>query len=311
MIAMLAAAAACAMAPADRVWIDAAIVNWRTSEQAILKLAPQPLPTILAIDARCTFTGRTDDRGRVRWTGARHGDPVVLPDGNKAPIGPISFASAGGPAGSYFAMSLPSVWRGAKVASGLGLERLMDGVMLHEFMHARQFYFANPALAALGRQYGFGDAISDDSLQDRFAKDPAYVADYGAELDLLFAAADAPTDVEARAIAGRALASMRARRAKWFVGKDAQWAPLDDIFLTMEGVGQWLAYAFYASRPDMALPKATLLKEVRRGGSQWSQDQGLALFLVIDRLVPDWQRLAFAERPLLAEALLAKAAGAR
>ena len=139
-------------------------------------------------------------------------------------------------------MSLPSVWRAAKVESGLGLERLMDGVMFHELMHTRQFYFVNPRLAALQRQYGLGDDISDDSLQARFDKDPAYVEAYRAERDALFASAAAPTDTEARVHAARALALMRARRAKYFVGADAKWLPVDEIFLTMEGLGQWLAY---------------------------------------------------------------------
>lgn len=303
-----AAQSACVMSRADKAWLDGAIGNWRASERGILKLAPAPLPTIIAIDAACTYTGKAKRRGRIQWTAAPHGDPVALPGGNTAPIGPISFASPdNGAAGTgYFAMSLPSVWRKAGVSSTLGLERLMDGVMLHELMHTRQFYFANPRLAALTREYGLPDDINDNSLQDAFKADAGYVAEYEAERDLLYAAAAATTDGEARVLAGKALAKMRARRAAYFTGANAKWQPLDDLFLTMEGLGQWLAYAWYMKS---GVPAPAAIDAVRRKRNLWSQDQGLALFLTIDRLVPGWQRDAFAETPLLGEALLAKAAG--
>ncbi|MBY8825194.1 hypothetical protein [Sphingomonas colocasiae] len=303
-----AAGAGCAMSRADKAWLDGAIANWRASERDILKLMPAPLPTIIAIDAACTYTGKADRQGRLRWTAAAHGDPVALPGGNSAPIGPISFASPdNGAAGTgYFAMSLPSVWRKAGVTSELGLERLMDGVMLHELMHTRQFYFANPRLAALTRDHGLPDDIGDDSLQDAFKADAGYVAAYEAERDLLYAAATAATDGEARVLAGKALAKMRARRAGYFTGANAKWQPLDDLFLTMEGLGQWLAYAWYVKS---GVPAPAAIEAVRRKRNFWSQDEGLALFLTIDRLVPGWQRDAFAEQPLLGEALLAKAAG--
>lgn len=306
---LAAAASACVMAPADRVWLDRALANWRVAERRLLKLAPAPLPHIVAIDARCAWTGIARRDGRIAWTATPHdGKTVALPGGGNAPIGPISHAAPGGAKDGYFAMSLPSVWRAAGVTSGLGLERLMDGVMLHELMHTRQFYFANPRLAELSRQYGLGDDISDDSIQQRFADDPAYAAAWRAETDLIFAAAAAPDDGEARRLAGRALAAMRARQARWFIGPDARWTPLDDIFLTMEGLGQWIAYAWYLSPQGGGIDPATAQREVRRKRSQWSQDQGLGLFLVIDRLVPGWQREVFAAKPVLATALLERAA---
>lgn len=302
------AAAGCKPVGSDAAWRDRALAHWRVAERTLLHLAPAALPSILMVDARCTWTGRADAHGRLRWTAAPHGDPLTFPGGNKAKVGPISFATAD--AGGYFAMSLPSVWRAAGVTSGLGLERLMDGVMLHELMHTRQFYFANPTLTALTARYGLPADISDDSLQATFEHDPDYKAAYEAERDTLYAAAAAPDDAQARALAGKALDMVRARRARWFTGAAARWAPLDDLFLDMEGLGQWLAYAWYRTPAGGGVPAATALKEVRRGGTQWTQDEGLALFLVVDRLVPDWQRDAFAAQPMLAQALLAKAATA-
>ena len=223
----------------------------------------------------------------------------------------ISFASADQTGGGFFAISLPSVWRAAGVKSDLGLERLMDAVLLHELSHTRQFYFAIPEIGRLTTLHGLSDDLTDDSLQRVFEKNAEYVADYAKERDLLFAAAAAATDAEARRLAGDALAAMRARRAWWFTGADRKWAPLDDLFLTMEGLGQWTAYAWLIDSAGAGLSPDVALPNMRRGGRQWSQDEGLALFLTIDRLVPAWQSLAFAEKPLLAEALLAMAASPR
>jgi hypothetical protein len=299
----------CAMLPADQSWIEQALRNWHVAEQRELKLSPSPLPTIVAIDASCVFVATHRPDNRIVWQATPHTDTVLLPDGKNVPFGVISFASpAEGktPAG-FFAMSLPSVWRAKGIQSGLGLERLMDGVLLHEMTHTRQFYFVNPRMDKLTAQYKLSDDIGDDSLQDAYRNNPAYVADYEAERDLLYASALAPTDDEAKKLARQALAKMRARRAKWFVGDAEKWKPIDEIFLTMEGLGQWTAYAWFTDKQGPALDPLRVLPEVRRKRNFWTQDEGLALILVVDRLVPNWQKLAFAPNPELAVSLLQRA----
>ena len=314
-LALLAAAPAgtpCEMEAEDRAWIEQALANWQKSERALLKLPASPLPRIYAIDGQCTYVADPQPGQALVWRGTAHGGKVSLPGGRPQPVGPVSFAAPGEGADGkpFFAMSLPSVWRAAGVSSGLGVEGLMDGVLLHELMHVRQFYFANPALAEITRQYDLPDSIDDDSLQAAFKGKADYVAAWERERDTLYAAAAAPDDREARRLAGEALAMMRARRARWLSGANAHWAKLDDIFLTMEGLGQWLAYGWYRAPFGMALEADTAQAEVRRKGQWWTQEEGLALFLVIDRLVPDWQARAFAAKPELAEALLERASGA-
>ena len=299
----------CEMAAADRAWIDNALANWRIVAREKLLLKASVLPTIVTFDAACSYVAPGTGAGPRRWQAARHQGSIRLPDGKEIPAGVISFAAPGeGKASGFFVMSLPSVWRAAGVTSGMGLERLMDGVLLHELMHAWQFYFANPRLAELTSRYKLPDDINDDSLQAAFKDNPAYVKDYERERDLLFAAAAAPDRAEARRLAREALAAMRARRARWFTGTDEKWAPLDEIFLTMEGLGQWAIWSWVTDRRGGALGREAALKEVRRGGRWWTQDEGLALFLTIDRLVPGWQKSAFAPKPETAEALLARAA---
>jgi|HubBroStandDraft_4_1064222.scaffolds.fasta_scaffold04104_6 hypothetical protein len=299
----------CTMSADDEAWINQALDNWHVAEQRELLLPASPLPTIVAIDDNCTFVAKPGGDSRLNWSGTRHGETVTLPDGKSVPFGVISFASPddGKASTGFFAMSLPSVWKAKGIQSGLGLERLMDGVLLHEMTHTRQFYFVNPRMDELTKEYGLSDDIGDDSIQDAYQGTPAYVADYESERDLLYAAALAHTDTEAKDLARQALAKMRARRSKWFVGDAKKWREIDEIFLTMEGLGQWIAYAWFTDKKGLNLDPAAVLPEVRRKRNRWTQDEGLAVFLVVNRLVPNWQKFAFAPQPELAESLLQRA----
>ena len=293
----------CVMAAADRAWLVGALDNWRRIEPELLRLPAQPPPTVAAIDGQCTYL--LPQGGFDGVQAMRHSGTVVLPDGAEAPIGPISFASG---EGGYFAMSLPSVWRAAGVTSELGLERLMDGVLLHEMMHIRQTALASQALADAARAAGISDdELSDDIVQARFADDEEYVAAWSRERDALFAAAAAPDDAQARQLAGQAVELMRARRARWFTGDKASFTAMDDVFLTMEGMGQWLIYRYFTSPEGGELAPADALRAVRRNQRWWSQDEGLALILVVDRLLPNWQERAFRDPDWRAERLLAAA----
>lgn len=302
----------CEMSQGDRVWIESAVRNWTIAEGKFLRQPPSPLPTIVVVDRACSYVAPPRPDRRLHWKATPHQGMVTLPDGNRVPVGVMSFAapSEGGKA-AFFVMSLPSIWKEQNVSSPLGVEGLMDGVLLHEMAHTRQFYFANPALEALTRKYGLPDDINDDSLQEAFKGNAKYVADYERERDLLYAAALSASDAEAKRLAREALTAMRTRRATWFKGPDEKWAPLDEVFLTMEGLGQWLIYAWFTDPAGRRLDRDAALDLVRRKRNRWSQDEGLALFMVINRLVPNWQAHAFATKPATAERLLEMAAGTR
>jgi len=305
-----AAPETCRLGADDQAWIDGALANWDYATATLLRLPPAELPQIVAVDAHCQANALPVSGQPIVWNGRLHAGEMQLPDGGKAPVGVVAFAGPDGtgPRDGFFVMSMPSIWREAGVASELGLETLMDGVLLHEMMHTRQFASLNPHLAALSRKYGLPDDINDDSLQRAFEGDADYVQAFRAETELLYAAAAAPDDAEARRLAREALAAMRARHARWFTGANAKWAPLDDVFLQMEGLGQWLIYKWYVDGPRRTYAPDVAERAVRRRKTQWSQDQGLGLMLVVDRLVPDWRARAFAPEPALAEELLALAA---
>jgi hypothetical protein len=312
-LAALSAHAQCQPSNADREWAEGALRQWRLVEKDALKLAPAPYPKVVMFDAHCTAVVTPTPNGKFTWQGTPHTGAATLPDGKTVAVGPVSFAAPdpGGRNAAYFVMSLPSVWRARGVKSGLGLDTLMDAVLLHEMAHTRQYLVISPVMDRLTAQYKLPDDISDDSLQEAYGNNPDYVRSYETERDLLYAAAAAPTDAQARALAAQALANMRARRERWFKGAEEKWLGLDEVFLTMEGLGQWAAYWWFVSPEGLKLDPAVAQREMRRGGKHWTQEEGLALFLVVDRLVPNWQSRVFdANQPALAEALLAAAAAA-
>lgn len=73
----------------------------------------------------------------------------------------------------------------------------------------------------------------------------------------------------------------------------------------MEGPGNWVAYQV-ALRAGLSPLDAQ--NAIRRGRNRWSQDQGLAIFLVIDALAPNWRDRVLEGRPASVLQLLSDAA---
>jgi hypothetical protein len=86
---------------------------------------------------------------------------------------------------------------------------------------------------------------------------------------------------------------MRARQQRWYPAAEAYLAPAEDIWLTMEGSAQWAAYQWVIDPKGGAVP---LERTQFRTGRWWSQVQGFALFLALDRLTGEgWKRHAFGD----------------
>ena len=296
----------CALSGAEHAWIDRSLSAWRLARTDRLRVDDEAAPpSIVFFNEKCAFEGA----GGPPWRGVAHGGSVTLPDGKTIPPQVASFAAPYAEhTRVFFAMALPSIWQAGGVQSELGLETMMVAVLVHEMTHTRQFAAYTPRLNALDRRYGLGDALTDDIVQNTFREHADFVAAYETERDLIYRAAAAQDDAEARGLAGEALARMRARGARFFTGENAKLPELEDIFLTMEGIAQWAGYSWLIHPQGLGIAPEAALPAMRRGGRQWSQDEGLAIFLVVDRLVPDWQARAFAAEPATAMELLALAA---
>ena len=300
-----APAASCTMSKAERGWIDTSLGAWRHMERR-MKLPRQASPTIVLFNQSCRFERRA---GQTAWIGEPHKGSIRLPDGGRAPAQVTSFAGNNPKTNEpFFVMALPSVWTAAKIPIARTPHGL-TAVFLHEFSHTRQTPALAPVFQAAERIRKMDDDFSDDTLQKHFQRNAAYVADFDRERDLLWAAALELDPVKARALAREGLAAMEARQKRWFVGPEAYWKAYDDLFLTMEGFGQWVAYAWLSDPRGGAMSGQAARQRMRGSRRWWSQEEGLAMFLVINRFVPHWPQRAFAVRPALGIDLLREAVG--
>jgi hypothetical protein len=220
----------------------------------------------------------------------------VLPDGARLPARLTSFAAPLPSGGMFFVMALPSVWR-ASDRDPTGDGRLASAVFIHEFTHTQ-----SPALGARVDslvKHGLPADVNDDVIQERFGERPGFRERFDAERELLFRAAAAPSDSESKALAERASSLIDARRRDFFVGAAAPYAEAEDLFLSMEGLAQWLAYRWLVDPRGGAMRAAEALPFMRRGGRRWSQDEGLALLLVLERLAPSAARGMLDESPVM------------
>jgi hypothetical protein len=294
---------ACTLTPAEQHWVDGSLSAWNWVYRTRLGLSGSPQTLIVLFNNQCRFEARLGDR--MAWKGVPHKGSVALPDGDTMPPAVTSYASADDKTGQvYFVMALPEIWEAAGKFAGdpAGL----TAVFLHEFGHTSQVLPLKPVFDAAKAGFPVPEPLNDDRIQALFGADPVYVAVWEKERDLLYAAAHEPDDAKARKLAAQAHALIVARQKRWFTGGDAVWKGYDDLFLTMEGFGQFAAYAWLADPGGGRLSKAEAEKKMR--GRWWSQDEGLGLFVLLDRFVPDWPARMFAPKPALGVDLLAEIA---
>jgi hypothetical protein len=225
-------------------------------------------PEAMFFNSSCTFTGPLGGR------------PTLL-TGQSLSVEVVSFTSTS-PAGPFLVMSLPSVWAAKGITSRLGLSTLLEGVLLHELLHSLQADWASSRLDPLTARRLPAD-VTEDSLQARWKSEPAYVQSLDAERRALFLAAEGD-----RFAAATALELRTARQARYLSGRESIWVEADDVFVTLEGVGQYVAFRWFARKPGV--DRASALAEARRGGKYWSQDEGLGLALALEAMSPVWKR---------------------
>jgi hypothetical protein len=100
---------------------------------------------------------------------------------------------------------------------------------------------------------------------------------------------------------------IRSRHARWFPGEKAVFATLDDTFLSLEGAAQWAAYAWLAHPAGGGIDSAAAVQTMLGKRRWWVQDEGLGLFLVVARLLPEWPSLVFRKPSIGAVELLERA----
>lgn len=287
-------------------WVEGSFASWDAVRERDLKLPVAPTPQLILFDRYCAYSFSAYGTGALRLrTGAdtlrgegrAHGGRIALPNGLTLRVRSEAFSSLlPGDTATFLVMALEDVWRRDPEHRGESenWSAYLRRSFVHEMTHTRQLVAWAPMLRVAGGRAGLTD-FDDDIVQQRFDTVPGFRHSVRNETTLLYAAASASSLSERRDLARQAIRMMRDRRIAAYGGEDAPWARVEQLLLDMEGAAQWAALA-HVSRVSRAGPDTR--REIVRGSRQyWSQDQGLALYMVLASLVPDWPREMFSADP--------------
>jgi hypothetical protein len=303
-------------------WLDGTVRVWRSVRADSLKLAPARLPWLILFDEKCVYNINPDvkfadqqdktDRSyrvlggeRVAIYSTEHLGKIKLPDGQTIPAQLISFAANyDGDKRSYLAAALPSIWAKAEhLKAEQNLKTLVRSVYVHELTHTyHRNFFAR--LSVIEKGLKDVENFDDDIIQNTLGKNDQFRNAYLDEIALAVKAGQEPDRVKKRLAAKLVLTAIKHRRAQFYVDDNEKFAEIEDIFLTMEGVANWAAYR--ASIVDGMTPE-NASRLIRRSGKYWSQEEGILLFLIIDQLLPNWQKIAFGKQRVSIVDLLERA----
>jgi len=284
----------CKLGAADQAWLDRSMRAWNYAATHLSGIGHVKKIQAVIFDKDCVVTSTTAmNGGPDRWSSKRHAGKITLPDGATLPAQVISF-SGSTESTSFFVMSTPSVWRAAgKTGKGTSLENLMTAVMLHEGTHVAQMPTYGQAIGRISEQNKLPEDFNDDSIQAHFKDNSQFAKSVEREAQLLFAASRAKSGADAVRLARSARQMMKARYARWFVGKDAYMAEAEPIWLTLEGSGQWVAFRWETNSRGGHVPVSAVMPGFETD-KWWSQREGLAAFLALERLTgKSWKRQAF------------------
>jgi hypothetical protein len=300
----------CKLENNDREWIEHTIALWQKVSRDSLGLKSAPPPWIVLFDETCVWHVNPDlsvltpklpnDSVKTKLTfapkvvdvyGIAHEGNITLPNKQQIPPQLTTFAATyNGGKKPFLVAAMPSVWQKAPhLKTEVNLNVLIRSVFVHEMTHTRHRNFFE-RLNQIEKQNVFSEDFDDDIVQNHFSKIEDFRKSYETERDLLYQAVGETDIQKKRQSARNALDIMQARRQKFFVGTDSIYTQIEDIFLTMEGAANWAAYR---SAKAEGLSETDALKLIRRDGKHWSQDEGLALFLLADSFIPGWQKKVF------------------
>jgi len=242
----------------------------------------------ITVNKENTVKGNNLINLKLKWRQASHNGSITLPDQSVVPVQLMCFASSATDSITksnkpFFVMPLPSFWDKQKVTSKeFGEDKLITGVFIHEFSHSQQMKNFGKKISEFEKQNNFNIPLTDNIVQNIFEENTNYVKLNTAEIETFFKALDNKTIN--KQLIRNGLKLMSQRQNQFFTGEYQSLKAMDDLFLTMEGLGQYSMYRWLIHPKGGNIPQSIVIQGVRRGGKQWSQDEGFALFLILEKL---------------------------
>jgi hypothetical protein len=302
----------CRLADANRAFLEIALKDWQSAVARHLQLRHGPLPWIVAFDRECTWhlapEPATAERSawkasELRFRGRpifvkseRHGGTVRPPSGDPFPVSPRIYAAHAASLGrAYFVMALPDVFAAdPQAAKDPLLRERLRSVVSHELLHTRQLPDVAAQIKSLRERFTLPDDIDDNIIQRRFGSNPEFRAAWERERDLFYDAVADDDQKSAGRTALEAIALMRVRQARFYVGTERPFERVEQLFLNMEGAAEWVRYKIHEHDHERFKTHTDIIQFIRGRENDWVQDEGLALVLLLDRFASGWQRRVLA-----------------
>ena len=283
----------CELTTRERDWVHGSLAAWDQIASRALLLPPARRSEIILFDRQCAYHLDPDS---AQVVGQRHGGHIALPNGQVITPRALAFASlATGDSTTFLVMALRSVWESDTTLADEDWDEFLTRSFIHEMTHTRQLPLLVTRLRAAGGLVGMRD-VDDDIVQERFDSSAAFRASVARETSLLYQAAMSRNGPDRRRYARQAVDVMKRRREQFFGGEAAPWAFVEQLMLDLEGAAAFAEVAYLHTRSGRQ-PLQDLVERVRGDAGFWSQDEGLALFLVLDALRSDWPRETFTAEP--------------
>ncbi|MGL4632774.1 MAG: hypothetical protein ACRCVT_16340 [Leadbetterella sp.] len=273
---------------------------WELVSKDVFKLQKQPLARFVFFDSVNVYTTSplTGNGGeeiigpqlfdeKQTWFKKKHNGILILPDSSKRDVQLMTFASPTNEKNvkAYFVMPLLSFWIKEKVdGHGIGLEKLTAGVFTHEFSHTTQLESFDKFGAYFDEyQKKFGqENFGDDMMQNIFENDKLVKEAYEQEFQF-FKNAGFASENERVELTKIAIESFN-NKHKLITSKDKKdLRTLDDIWLTMEGVGQYAMYEYFINPKGANLTEEQALKAIKT--RFWSQEEGFSMFYLLSKYI--------------------------
>ena len=298
----------CALPEADARWAQRFIDGWVLVSRE-LRLDSEPLPWVVLFDASCIWHLNAGETGRtlgeplatsltlsgkpVPVRALPHAGKVRLPNGSEIPaeVMAAAFPVKGDDTSAFFVLASINLWHSnPQAAKDPELDERILSAALHEIVHTRQLPNIVRRTRALRTRYELPEEMNDDVIEDRFKDVPGFREAFEAERDLFYQAVSETDAARRRELIARGLEKARERRARFFTGPNAGFAVVEDIFLNMEGAAEWARVKYHQAARKPGLDNdASIIAFLRGKQNSFSQDEGLALVLLLDKERPGWQ----------------------
>jgi len=293
--------------PKALAWMQSVLDAWQTTALRDLRVPLQSPPWIIFYDDSTAWHLNPDTAGLPKHTSSKatlryakrrytlvrvvNDGKLWVPDREPLPLVPRSVTMVNSKGQKPFTiLPLPRLFRrAAPPDEAAELNKAFLGAAVHELTHTRQLVGYGKRLDDLRARFRLPETVDDNIIQERYGEDTVYAAILAEERAALNEAVFAKNAVEAKSQLGIALESADLRKKTFFDGDNAGLSELEDFFLVLEGAGMWAQYQQARRVAPPSEPWQRTLSLLMNRTQSWSQGEGLALFVLLDRYRPNWQ----------------------